>query len=64
MLVIIGEYDMEPFTEDTAKQTFKLEKDEEASHLLDSLILYLRVVHSIDYYNATEYQQEESTYFY
>jgi hypothetical protein len=39
-------------------ETYKLELDEKASYLLDSLILYLRVIHSIDYYNATEYQQE------
>jgi hypothetical protein len=36
-----------------------MEKDATASRLLDKLILYLRLVHSIDYYNATEYQQED-----
>jgi hypothetical protein len=30
-----------------------------ACRLLDTLILYLRVVYSFDYYNATEYQQED-----
>ena len=28
--------------------------------MLDRLILYLRVVHSIDYYNGSEYAQEDS----
>ena len=28
--------------------------------MLDRLILYLRVVHSVDYYNGTEYAQEDS----
>ena len=42
-----------------ANRIVKLEKDEKASSLLDRLILYLRLVHSIDYYNATEYQQED-----
>jgi len=36
-----------------------LEKDERAATILDNLILYLRIVHSIDFYNATEYQQED-----
>ena len=36
-----------------------LEKDEQGAKLLDKLIMYLRLVHSIDYYNATEYQQED-----
>jgi hypothetical protein len=43
----------------TLNKTFELEKDEIASRLLDKLILYLRIVHSIDYYNVTEYQQED-----
>ena len=37
----------------------EMEKDDRASKHLDKLMLYLRVVHSIDYYNATEYQQED-----
>ncbi len=40
-------------------QIIEMEKDDEAAQLLDKLILYLRVVHSIDYYNVTEYQQED-----
>lgn len=37
----------------------KFEKDLKLASLLDKLILYLRIVHSIDYYNITEYQQED-----
>ncbi len=33
--------------------------DRRAARVLDNLILYLRMVHSIDYYNSTEYQQED-----
>ncbi len=40
-------------------KNIKLEKDERASVYLDNMILYLRIVHSIDFYNATEYQQED-----
>lgn len=42
-----------------ANEVIKMEKDIKASELLDKLILYLRIVHSIDYYNASEYQQED-----
>ncbi|CAF0849143.1 unnamed protein product [Adineta steineri] len=38
--------------------TFEIDK--ELTKVLDRLILYLRVVHSIDYYNGTEYAQEDS----
>ncbi|CAF5100668.1 unnamed protein product, partial [Rotaria sp. Silwood1] len=31
------------------------EMDKQLTKVLDRLILYLRVVHSIDYYNGTEY---------
>jgi hypothetical protein len=54
-----------PKPSQTATATIKpnpviqMEKDEEAAKYLDKLIIYLRVVHSIDYYNATEYQQED-----
>ncbi|CAF3920441.1 unnamed protein product [Rotaria magnacalcarata] len=36
------------------------EMDKQLAKVLDRLILYLRVVHSIDYYNGTEYAQEDS----
>ncbi|RNA23826.1 serrate RNA effector molecule -like protein [Brachionus plicatilis] len=35
------------------------EIDEQFLKALDKLIVYLRVVHSIDFYNAIEYQQED-----
>lgn len=37
-----------------------MEKDEITAQILDKLILYLRIVHSIDYYNSSEYQQEDN----
>ena len=37
----------------------KFKKDSKLAVMLDKLILYLRIVHSIDFYNATEYQQED-----
>ena len=37
----------------------KFKKDLKLARVLDRLILYLRIVHSIDYYNVTEYQQED-----
>lgn len=36
-----------------------LEKDEELTKVLDRLLLYLRIVHSVDYYNHTDYPQED-----
>ncbi|RNA39776.1 serrate RNA effector molecule -like protein [Brachionus plicatilis] len=42
-----------------ANELIAMEKDEAAARHLDRLILYLRIVHSIDYYNASEYQQED-----
>ena len=39
---------------------FEIEIDRSYIKVLDKLVLYLRVVHSIDFYNSTEYQQEDS----
>jgi hypothetical protein len=36
-----------------------LERDEELIAVLDRLILYLRIVHSVDYYNHAEYPNED-----
>lgn len=36
-----------------------IEKDEELLKVLDRMLLYLRVVYSIDYYGAFEYQNED-----
>jgi hypothetical protein len=41
------------------KSSFDIEIDQKYSNFLDKLILYLRVVHSIDYYQSIEYQQED-----
>lgn len=38
----------------------EIEIDKEFNSVLDKLVLYLRVVHSFDFYNSTEYQQEDS----
>lgn len=37
-----------------------IEIDHSYNAVLDKLVLYLRVVHSFDFYNSTEYQQEDS----
>jgi hypothetical protein len=40
-------------------QSFLISFSSKSLQVLDRLILYLRVVHSIDYYNGTEYAQED-----
>jgi len=40
--------------------SFDIEIDNNYNAVLDKLILYLRVVHSFDFYNSIEYQQEDS----
>lgn len=46
----------------TKKETndIQIDTDNHYNKVLDKLILYLRVVHSFDYYNCIEYQQEDS----
>lgn len=39
---------------------FPLEVDKSLVTYLDKLLVYLRVVHSIDYYNHVEYGNEDS----
>lgn len=36
-----------------------IERDESLCKVLDKMLLYLRIVHSIDYYNHIEYPQED-----
>ncbi|KAM9728022.1 serrate RNA effector molecule homolog isoform 5-T5 [Menidia menidia] len=36
-----------------------VEKDDKLAKVLDRLILYLRIVHSVDYYNTCEYPSED-----
>ncbi|CAF3617744.1 unnamed protein product [Rotaria sordida] len=45
-------------TNQNNSNTFEIDK--ELTKVLDRLILYLRIVHSVDYYNGTEYAQEDS----
>lgn len=41
------------------ESTATLEKDETLIKVLDRLLLYLRIVHSVDYYNHSEYPSED-----
>ncbi|EEC15560.1 arsenite-resistance protein, putative [Ixodes scapularis] len=43
----------------TATGGTNLEKDDALIKVLDRLLLYLRVVHSVDYYNQSEYASED-----
>lgn len=36
-----------------------VERDEELTRVLDRLIIYLRIVHSVDYYGAQNYEEED-----
>lgn len=36
-----------------------IERDEQLIKVLDRMLLYLRIVHSLDYYNHTDYPQED-----
>ena len=37
----------------------KISRDDELIKVLDKLVLYLRIVHSVDYYNHSEYPSED-----
>jgi len=45
--------------EEDDKKDYPIIFNEELSRFLDLATLYLRIVHCIDYYNATDYQQED-----
>ena len=45
--------------EDKAAEEIVLNYDKELAKLVDKLILYLRLVHSVDYYNNAEYRNED-----
>ncbi|RZC32422.1 serrate RNA effector molecule -like, partial [Asbolus verrucosus] len=49
---------LEP-TADTQDSASTVERDEHLLSVLDRIILYLRVVHSVDYYNHCEYPNED-----
>lgn len=53
---LLGGKDIE---ESKAENGNTLEKDEELTKVLDRLLLYLRIVHSMDYYAHSEYQNED-----
>ena len=36
-----------------------ISRDEELVQVLDKMILYLRIVHSVDFYNHSEYPNED-----
>ena len=46
-------------TEDKAAEEIVLNYDKTLAKLVDKLILYLRLVHSVDYYNNAEYRNED-----
>lgn len=56
-----ADQDQEPRGRST-KSTAQIPIDEDLklNQVLDTLVLYLRIVHSIDFYNSAEYQQEDS----
>ncbi|XP_061658996.1 serrate RNA effector molecule homolog isoform X1 [Syngnathoides biaculeatus] len=54
-----GGMDQEESAKEGHSTEMTVEKDEKLAKVLDHLILYLRIVHSIDYYNACEYPSED-----
>lgn len=49
---------LEP-SSDTQDSSATVERDESLISVLDKIILYLRIVHSVDYYNHCEYPNED-----
>lgn len=49
---------LEP-SSDTQDSATTVERDEPLISVLDRIILYLRIVHSVDYYNHCEYPNED-----
>ena len=46
-------------TEEEDEASAGLARDEELIRVLDRLLFYLRIVHSVDYYNHCEYPNED-----
>jgi hypothetical protein len=46
-------------SKDVSSETAGVERDDALLKVLDKLILYLRIVHSVDYYSAIEYHNED-----
>ena len=42
-----------------ANSEVKIERNEEYNRVLDRMILYLRIVHSFDFYSGVEYPNED-----
>ena len=42
-----------------ANREVSLERDEQLLQVLDRMLLYLRIVHSFDYYSCSEYPNED-----
>ena len=68
MLLEIGDVEDQDEEDDLAmngaansdpSQELSMQRDEQLLHKLDAILLYLRIVHSLDYYSGTEYPQED-----
>ncbi|XP_056140513.1 serrate RNA effector molecule homolog isoform X2 [Lampris incognitus] len=59
LLGSVGGVDSEEATKEGNPTETTVERDDKLVKVLDRLLLYLRVVHSIDYYNACEYPSED-----
>ncbi|KAM9441112.1 serrate RNA effector molecule homolog isoform 2-T2 [Clarias gariepinus] len=55
----VGGVDSEDGNKDGNPTEFTVERDEKLVKVLDRLLFYLRIVHSIDYYNMCEYTSED-----
>merc|ERR1719481_1709991 len=45
--------------EEQAEEGHGIQRDEELIQVLDKMVLYLRIVHSVDFYNHSEYPNED-----
>lgn len=59
LLGSVGGADSEEGTREGNPAEITVERDDSLVKVLDRLLLYLRVVHSIDYYNSCEYPSED-----
>ena len=50
---------LEPSSDTVQDVTSTVERDDTLISVLDRIILYLRIVHSIDYYNHCDYPNED-----
>lgn len=50
---------LEPSSDTVQDATTTVERDDTLISVLDRIILYLRIVHSIDYYNHCDYPNED-----